>query len=371
MKIKRIISLFLGAVVILSCLVSCGDNSEAALTLGEHTVTEAMYSYWASSYKGNYMYTYDDVENNDKYWSSELKDGVTVSEYFDDITLDAVKTTLVNSKLFTENNLSFTEKEIDAIDAYISDLIAERADGSKNLMNTMLGEYGINTKILRNIYLEEEKAAKVYSYLFGEGGEYAVGDEEYSEFYKENYVHFDMIYINNAYQYKTDDDGNRITDEDGYYLTEDLSEADKAKKDAEVKAVEDGLNAGESFDELYEKYSELKSYENGYYYSAADSYSDVLYYRLVAEAETLEVGQWVSVQSDTGVCIIKKLELDDKPWENEKNSDFFGKKGADFKSLVAENAYREFIESYFDDIKVDEEIIKKYSVKDVTPAYFF
>ena len=43
----------------------------------------------------------------------------------------------------------------------------------------------------------------------------------------------------------------------------------------------------------------------------------------------------------------------------------------DVTDTASELAYREFIESYYDDIVVDEAIIKKYSVKDVTPAYYF
>ena len=372
-NIKKLISLILAAVMTLSCLAltSCGDSSATALKLGDFKITEAMYSYWASSYKGSYMYSYSDIKNTDEYWNSEIEEGVTVAEYFDDLTLDAVKAIRVNEKLFDENRLSFTEKEEQAIDDYISDLIVERAEGSKNMMNTLLGEYGINLKILKRIYLAEEKASKVYNCLFGEGGEMEVDDEEYDTFYKENYVRFQLIYINNAYKYTTDDEGNRITDEDGYYVTEDLSKKEKEKKDAKVKAVVDGLGAGGDFDELYDEYSELKSYKNGYYYSAAESYSDALYYRLVAEAQKLKVGEWTSVESDTGTCIIKKMELDEKPWENKENDDFFGEGGESFKDLVSETAYREFIESYFDDIKVDEDIIKKYSVKNVTPAYFF
>ena len=63
----------------------------------------------------------------------------------------------------------------------------------------------------------------------------------------------------------------------------------------------------------------------------------------------------------------EKLELDDGAWSNKENEAFF----SNFTDTASELAYREFIESYYDDIVVDEAIIKKYSVKDVTPAYYF
>lgn len=368
---KKALSLILALIFCLS-LVSCGgDKTPAVMTLGDHTVTEAMYSYWASSYKGNYIYSYEDVKNTAEYWNSKLSEEETVAEYFDSVTLEAVKTNLVASKLFSDYGLSFTESELSSVKAYIADLIVERAEGSKNMMNTMLGEYGINLKILEKIYLEEEKSAKVFDHLYGEGGTKALKDEDFEKFYKDNYVHLQLIYVNDAYEYVTDSEGNRVTGEDGYYKTQDLSAEDKAEKEATIKKVQDGLAAGEDFDKLYEEYSELKTYKNGYYYSAADSYSDMLYYRLVAECEKLKDGETATVESDTGTCIIKKLPLDDGAWKNEDNADFFGKGAESFKTLVQEAAYRTLVESYFDDIVIDTEALKKFSVATVTPAYFF
>lgn len=364
---KRIISFVMAAVMLCLIMTSCADSSPAALTLGEHKITEAQYGYWASSYKGNYMNSYEDVKNTAEYWSSEISEGVTAAEYLDGVTLDSVKSTLVNSMLFDKYRLSFTKDEEASIDAYISDLILERAEGSKNMMNALLGEFGINTKILKKIYLEEEKIAKVYNHLFGEGGEKALKDEDFEKFYKDNFVHVQMIYIENISTYKTDEDGKRITDENGYYVVEKLKGEAKDKKDAALKAAQDKLAAGEDFNKVYEEYSELKDYKNGHYYSATENYGDVFYYFLVAKVTELKVGEVATLESEMGTCIVKKLELDDGAWSNKENEAFF----SSFTDTASELAYREFIESYYDDIVVDEAIIKKYSVKDVTPAYYF
>ena len=369
--IKRIVSLTLATVMLVLSLASCADRSPAALTLGDHKVSEAKYSYWTSQAKGNYMYSYEDVKNTDEYWQSEIQEGVTVAEYLDDLTLSSVKTTLVACKLFDEYGLSFTSDEKKSVRDLVNDLIIERAEGSKNMMNTMLGEYGINTKILEEIYLDEAKVSKVSDHLYGEGGENVLTDEDYESFYMENYVHFQMIYINNAYEYVTDEEGNRTTDESGYYMTEDMDSETKAEKDAAIASVQERLAQGEDFNVLYEEYSELKAYNNGYYYSAADSYSDMLYYRLVAECEALEAGGYATVESDTGTCIIQKLDLNAGAWADSANKDFFGEGASDFKTLVQETSFRTLLESYFDDITVTEDIIKKYSVATVTPAYFF
>lgn len=364
---KRIISLMVAAVMLCGVLTSCADSSPAALTLGEHKITEAQYGYWASSYKGNYMNSYEDVKNTAEYWQSEISEGVTAAEYLDGVTLDSVKSTLVNSMLFDEYRLSFTKDEEASIDAYISDLILERAEGSKNMMNALLGEYGINTKILKNIYLEEEKVAKVYNHLFGEGGEKALKDEDIEKFYKDNFVRVQMIYIENISTYETDEDGNRVTDENGYYVIEKLEGEAKEEKDALVKAAQEKIAAGEDFAAVYEEYSELKDYKNGHYYSATENYGDMFYYLLVAKVTELEVGEVETLESEMGTCIVKKLELDDGAWSDKDNEAFF----SNITETASEIAYREFIESYYEDIVIDEAIIKKYSVANVTPAYYF
>lgn len=371
MKIRnnKITSFVLALVMLFSsfALFSCGsDKTPAVLTLGEHKVTEAMYSYWASSYKGTVLYSYEDVVNSKEYWNTEIEKGKTVAEYFDEITLEAIKTNLVTSRLFDEHGLSFTESETKAVDDYIKDLISERADGSKNIMNTILGEYGVNTKILKNIYLEEEKGAKVFNALYGKNGKMELSESDYEKFYLENFVRVQMIYIENINTYKTDEKGNRITDESGYYVIEELKGEAKKEKDKAVKAVKDGLKKGEDFQALYEKYSELKDYKNGHYYSAASSYGDVFYYKLVSEVMGLKTGETKVLESEMGTCIVKKLPLDEGAWKKKDNEAFFG----DFETTVQETEYKKLVEKYFDDIVVDEELVKKYSIAAVTPVYF-
>ncbi|MBQ4066322.1 MAG: hypothetical protein IJD22_01635 [Clostridia bacterium] len=368
MMLKRILAIIALAAMLIGCLTSCGDSTPPVLTLGEKEVTEAMYSYWASRFKGNYMSSYEDVENTDAFWNSEISEGMTVAEYLDGSTLDAVKTYLVCSALFDEYRLSFEDKELESIDNYISDLIKEWADGSKNVMNSILSEYGINTRILRKVYIEEEKVSKVFNHLYGEGGEKALTAADYEQFYLDNYVHVQMIYIENISKYKTDENGKRLTDENGYYQIEPLTGEKKEEKDAAVKAVQDGIENGVDFNELYEKYSELKDYKNGHYYSTmADYGGESFYYSLAVKVSGLEVGETATLESEMGTCIVKKLEMDEGAWKNEENKAFF----SDFEDVARQDTFLKMLESYYDDIVIDEEILKKYSVKNVPPATLF
>ena len=371
---RKIASIILCAAMLLSCaaaLSSCGgDSTPAVMTLDGKTVTAAMYHYWASEAKGSYISSYDDVKNTDEYWASEITDGKSAAEYFDEMTLDSIKTNLCAMKLFDDYGLSLSSSEKSKISDYLSDLVKEYADGSRSTMNTFLGEYGVNLKILETIYRDEAKLSKVYDCLYGDGGTEAPTNDELEQYYNDFYVHFQLIYINNAYQYVKDSDGNMVTDDDGYYKTEDMNASDKAKKDAAIAEVKGALDAGGDFDSLYEEYSEFKDYTNGFYYSASQQYSDLLYYKLISSVTAVGEGEIATLETDTGTYIMKRLPLDAGAWSKSENSDFFPESGDNtYRSSVANYKFRQKLTAMYDDITVDEDAIAEYSVTKVTPYY--
>ncbi len=370
MKIKyRSAAALLGLLLLLSvCLQGCGgDSSAAVLTLGDVTISENVYHFWASSYKGDFLYRYEDVKNTEEFWKSELIDGISAAEYFDTVILENIQYTMVCMHLFEEYGLVISASEKQSIQDRISDYLKEYAQGNRNLFNQVLGEYGVNAKLLEKIYIDDAKVSKVYEYLYGEDGQTPLTAEQLEAYYQENYVHFQMIFINNKYRNKTDSNGKYITDDSGLVLTEELDEDTKAQRDAAIQKVQEGLAAGETFADLYETYSELKAYENGYYFSTGTTYNDKIYYDLIQKARTMEPEETATVEGDYGTCIIQKLELNEGAWEDKENSDFFDS----YKDTVGDTVFREFLREYFDDITVDTEAIAAYSFAEVTPNYTF
>lgn len=368
MKYKGIAGL-LGLILFLSvCLQGCGNDSSASvLTLGDVSISENAYHYWASTYKGDFLYRYEDVKNTDEFWESELIDGMRAAEYFDAVILENIKYTLVCMQLFEEYGLVISASEKESIQDLIVDYLKEYAQGNRNLFNQALGEYGVNMKLLEKIYIDDAKTSKVYEYLYGDEGKSPLDTEQLEEYYQENYVRFQMIFINNKYQNKTDSNGKYITDENGLILTEELDETTKAQRDEAIQEVQNRLANGESFADLYEMYSELKDYKNGYYFSKATTYNDKIYYDLIQKARTMEPEETATVEGDYGTCIIQKLELNEGAWEDKDNEDFFD----NFKDTVGDTVFREFLRGYFDDIEVDTEAIAAYSIATVTPNYTF
>lgn len=366
---KKIISLMLVLACVLP-LASCKaeDNSPAALSYGSHTMSEAVYSYLASSSKGNYIRTYSDLDNSKDGYGKKLNDDsdMTVGEYLDSLTLNNAKMTLAAAKLFDDYGLSISGEEKKSIKAYVDDLVKEYADGDKKMFNGLLSAYGINTDFLTDIYVEEAKSTAVYNYLYGAEGKGKLSIAQLNEFLDENYVHFQMIYVNNAYENVTDESGNYVFDDDGYVKTEPLPKDKKEKKDAVIAKCEKLLSEGTDFQEVYEKYSEITDYEYGWYLSPAGDYDDPMFVQIAIEAKGLDFGEYKKMDTETGCCIIYRVENETKAWEDPSYEDFF----TDFKESANSAAYTEKLTSMFDEIEVKEEIITKYSVADILPCYY-
>lgn len=367
-KTVRILAAVFAVLMLLSsCSETVKDETPAVMTLGDKKITAAMYGFWASCYKGDYLASYDDVANNDETWNREISEGLTVGDYLDNVTLEKIKYNLVSMMLFDKYGLELSSEEKSNIKDYVSDIMLDKVGEDEEMFNAYLETFGVHKDMLENIFIEEAKVTKVYEYLYSKGGKNALTDADYEEFYQKNYVHFQMIYINNAYQYAVDENGLHYTDDEGYYVTEPLDADVKAEKDAAVADAEKALAEGKDFEEVYEEYSEMKSYPNGYYYSPNGDYGDEIFYDLTRLTKDLKVGEVAKLEADTGTCIILRLENDEGAWKEKTNSDFFGS----FKDDAGDEAYRRFMEENYDGMWIDENAIKAYSVRNVIPAYFY
>lgn len=365
MKIKRTLGLILALILCVSALSSCtGDSSAVVISYADTSsadITANMLNYWFSTGKGNFMSSYSDVKDTDEFWQSEYKDGISYEEYLNTLLLEDVKTTAVCLMLYNEYRLSLPDSTRDAIDGELEDLLSEYAGGNKNTLNSALSRYGANMTIYKNILLAEAKRDLVFSYLFGEGGELECDDAAKSKYCEENYYHFQIIYVNNKFEYVTDKDGKVTTNPDGTYATHALSGSALTEKNDKIAAVRNGLAAGEDFDSLYDKYSEEKAYKNGYYFTAGDTYASPVFYYLIADVAELEVGETHVSEYDSGTYIIKRLETETDAWENTENKDFF----ANFDTIVANAAFRNNTSTYFDKLTVNETLLENYSISKV------
>ena len=357
----RWIALFLALVCMLIVCGGCAAAPAEVMTYGKSAVTVNMYRYWLSSYKGSFMYTYSDMANTDAFWDTVLYDDVSTEEYLNEVVVDNVKRTLVCMELFRQKGLKLSAATEEDIDSYIDELITERAGGSKNVFNQELAGLGINIRMLRDIYRYEEQTNQLISFLYGNGGERAMTEEKIDAYCRENYVRIRHIYVNDAYTYDTDDKGYYQSNEDGTVKFRELNAEEAAAKADVIAKIEADLGDGRDFEAIYNDYSEDTYYKNGYYLTRQTNFIS----EVVDAAFGLQVGEYVKIESDYGTHWIMRLEMDERPYENDENIDFFGTIESD-----AENAdFRAYLDTLLPEVEVNEAEIEKYSIRDAAINY--
>lgn len=357
---KRWIALFL-ALVLLTMCCSCAADTVDVMQYGKSRITANMYRYWLSSYKGTFLYTYSDMTDSDAFWDSVLYDDVTAEEYLNEAVQDNVKRTLVCMELFREKGLRLPASAEDEIDAYIDDLIQERGGGSKTVFNQELSKLGINTDMLRDIYRYEKQASLLFQTLYAKGGDRALSEEQLEAYYLENYVRVRHIYINDAYVYETDDSGNYRYNADGTLMMRELTADEAETKAATVAKIEADLAAGRDAEEVYNEYSEDTFYKNGYYLTRETNFIP----EVVEAAFKLQTGESVKVESDFGTHFLIRMEMDQAPYKNAENADFF----PTFESDAKNADFRGYLDTLLPEVEVNREEIDKYSIRDAEINY--
>lgn len=359
---NRIISAAAATLLAACALASC--SSESVMTYGSHSINENEFSYYLATYKGKYAQTYADFKNTPEYFSSVVTDdGQKVEDVLYSAVVHNVEMTLVCEQMFDDYGLSLSRSVEDTINSYIDDFVDEYADGSRNKFNAALGAYGVNINMLKKIYLRDEKVSALYDALYGTNGIIGITDEDRQNYLEENYIRVRHIYVNNKYMYATDEDGVQEYTDDGLRKKRELTAEELAAKQALIDAIDESLEEGADFDEVYDAFSEDKYYKNGYYISEnMDFIADV-----TDSAMSLEVGEYKKIETDYGTHYIMRLEMDEKPWENEDNSDFFD----GYDTTVGQALFADMAEEKISEVVLNEEVLGEYTIADSAINYRF
>lgn len=359
---NRIISAAAATLLAACALVSC--SSESVMTYGSHSINENEFSYYLATYKGKYAQTYADFKNTPEYFSSVVTDdGQTVEDVLYSAVVHNVEMTLVCEQMFDDYGLSLSRSVEDTINSYIDDFVDEYADGSRNKFNAALGAYGVNINMLKKIYLRDEKVSALYDALYGTNGIIGITDEDRQNYLDENYVRVRHIYVNNKYMYATDEDGVQEYTDDGLRKKRELTAEELAAKQALIDAIDESLAEGADFDEVYDAFSEDKYYKNGYYISENMEFIE----DVTDSAMSLEVGEYKKIETDYGTHYIMRLEMDEKPWENEDNSDFFD----GYDTTVGQALFADMAEEKISEVVLNEEVLGEYTMADSAINYRF
>lgn len=356
MKKIRIAAALMCLLVCVGLFAGCAKSPVVMEYSGE-AFTVNFYRYWMSQIKSNYVSSSMDT---DEYWDTKYSNGETYEQKMREIVDFNVKINLVCQKLFKDMGLKLDKEEVAKLDTSISDLMASY--GSKSALNTMLSKYGINYKMLRQIYEIELKTTTVYDALYAEGGPRAIDDATLDAYYKDNYSRIDMIIIYDTAEYKKDEKGDLIfNDVTGSYEKVQLNEEQSKAKNALADDIMKKLESGADFDELKAAHNEDpqgKDFKDGYYISSNDMMiygADII--KAVAE---MQIGDVKKVDDGNIIYIMKRKELTDKPY---KDTVYFDQ----FENLIdyCEQAdFNKYMGELIKNVTVFTEETAKVSVRD-------
>ena len=431
---KRALAVVLALLMILFAFAGCASGGKKVMKLKDASISENMFRLFLSRMKGNLCsaYAFGSQALRDSFWDTVMDaDGTTYNDYYVDQVKESAKTYLAALQLFEDRGLKLPQSYIDEIDEEMKRLVEEEGDGSKNTLNAMLAEYGVNYKILREAYILEAKISYLREYLFGANGS-KVSPALIEDYYQQNYVRFKQVFLY-TYElvYETDENGDNIwytdsgkvaydkaspnkqkTDENGavvkdkngdiIYVTEDGKiaydkkngsrknvmdasgnqmirnyDSDERKlvidRATQIMAKADEGDTG-MFDTLVKEYSEdtgMDTYPNGIYLTADTNYDSP---EVVEALFEMKVGEVRMIRSEYGIHIVMKYELDTAAYEKEENSDFFlstTSSGYVFMNDLLDKLYADYLEKYKADIEVDEEALKGLDMKSVGANYSY
>ena len=360
---KRVLLLILAFAMVFS-LFSC-SQSKIAMRLGDSSISENMYRFWLSTYKADFLSYYNNSVDSPAFWQSMATDDKTTEQYASELINQNIKYLLVGIKLFRDYGL-----KIDAdISLEINEDIEEKIDfyGGRSPLNAMLAKYGANVDILKDCYIAEEKLYAVYDYLYGANGTEAMTDAMIDGYYRENYSHVRYLVIYTEDKIVYDENGEYVFDSEGNVLTDKLTDAERAEKQAKIASAMAELEQGVDFAEVMTEYNEadMAAYPNGFFISPNEL--GVFGYALVSETKQMNVGEIRKIEED-GICyIVEKLELT----ELSKLDDASKSQLASLESYCVQQHYEEKFSAIAEDITVNESVLSQYSLSTASANFTF
>lgn len=432
--VAKALTLVLSLALLLTALLGCASNGKAFMRIDDTEMSVNLYKLFLSRMKGTLSsaYYFGESALKDDFWDTYMSaSGKTYNDHYTSEVLENVKEYLAALHMFDELGLELPKSYIDEIDEELQILIDQDANGSKNEFNAILSDFGVNYKMLREAYIMEAKLSYLNDYLFGTDGS-KISPVLLEDYYQANYVRFKHVFIYTyALVYETDDNGDDIyfdatnnkkisydktatlkTDENGNAVKD--KNGDKIYVTAEGKIAYDKINGKRSpvfdangnqqtrkytekellaasdyaqqvmekcetdnytlFDKLVENYTEdegMLEYTNGYYLTAESDYDapevrDALF--------EMKAGEIKRINSEYGIHIVMKYELDEGGFSKEINSDFFiDTKSGGYKFMEALKSYllSEQLRPYKEKIEIDEGLIEEVDIKSVGANYYY
>ena len=434
-RILRAATLLVALLMLFPMLASCANRGTPMLTL---SVEGKTYSYSKNLYElqlsiakgalaagGKTINGHTAIKN--AFWDAidEIDGKVQkMDDYYKAAVLEECRHILIGLYLFDYYGLSLSETEKDELADYLNEFIMTDGEGSKNKLNSVLSEYGINYEMLEEHCTNSAKLKKVREHIYS-----LLGHNIKENHLKNNYVHFEQIFLANSTEvFVTDENGDDVyynksdktvcykvtehfeikngakiyyttaekkhisydtekgvrfnkTDENGNVIFDEMTESELQALQARAELIYGQLSGASytDFVAMMDKETEGDIPKDGCYLNKNDAEyfaksENTLYLaEIIEKLDKANVGDVILVKSTQGYHILMKLAPTERAYELEENKDWFASSlGTGFENTLTEEAFRNECKKYYDMIQLDEKVYAETpNMKQINPNYYF
>ena len=235
------VSVILAAILIFGVtlgIISAVRHAGAVYSYNGAVMSSEVAAFFTSRFKVDYFTALRNEGHmpidDEEFWGSEYKDGVSYRESFAKLLDDHLKEILVANYIF-DNFRTLTGEEKEKIEKTVSEVVEYKADGSVEKFNEMASEFGFDHKSFKEAVTMYYKAANAFSAMYGEGGVKISADATVCGSYLNEYTHVSMIIVREGTELKK----NESEGERNVYL----SEAERAERAEYIANIHSALNA--------------------------------------------------------------------------------------------------------------------------------
>ncbi len=332
-----------------------------ALQLGSVTMEEEIYAYYMSCYRPYWIYTFGE-DDTEQFWSSS-SNGITVSDYLQDVSLTAIKSKLVAEYLFSEYHLTLSDEKKAEVEAVIDGLLLGIGGREEFEKDELMKQLGLTVDDMHDVFISDAKSAAVQDYLYGESGKEIVTKDDRDAYYNSNYYRYKHLYIMDV-DYVRDENGKIVFDSDGYAKWQEISDERWDEKFTHAQSLLQRAQNGEDFDDLIVENTEELGYERylyGHYFNKQAISSSTYFSAISDQVMKMAENEVQLIRSEYGLHLLLRLPLDDEGYKHTENGEDF----KNFDEYVEEEKFKTKLQGYFDQIKVNEKVINKYRIDEV------
>jgi hypothetical protein len=234
----RTIALLLALLMLAASFVGCGGKAQTLLAIGDQTLSVNLYQLMLSIRKGEMAFAIVQSYGNAssaKFWDTVIdSSSSTYDDYYTAQVYEKAKQYLAAMALFDELGLTLPTAYIEAIESEMQALVDGDGDGSKQKLNSLLAEFGVNYDLLKQYKTMVKKTEYLIAHLYGADGS-KIGTTLKEDYYKQNYAAFKQILLSNFYYlYKTDKYGDDIYYKEDGSIAYDTENATSQIEDGKI-----------------------------------------------------------------------------------------------------------------------------------------